>query len=212
MEKAQFLLFSTRGHSTLSELTLNSVQKSSMVSWAAVQVQFLSNELNLSWLLSSMPWTELELNFLNFIQLCLSLAKNAGKKGCSRVLIRNMSLLLVRKNIVKRVDSTKCSLWKVQLERAFLLNTVPNGRLFWSIFEEAYAAAAAATAHTKFAWGYHKSSCGEISAFEVPTTNKTGFFKKPFCLFVDLNDFKANPHGNTFCHLRQCMFLLASKW
>ena len=41
-----------------------------MVSWAAVQVQFLSNELNLSWLLSSMPWAELELNFLNFIQLC----------------------------------------------------------------------------------------------------------------------------------------------
>ena len=33
MEKAQFLLFSTRGHSTLSELTLNLVQKSSMVSW-----------------------------------------------------------------------------------------------------------------------------------------------------------------------------------
>ena len=60
---------SSRWHSTLSELTLNSVQKSSMVSWAAVQVQFLSNELNLNWLLSLMPWTELELNFLNFIQL-----------------------------------------------------------------------------------------------------------------------------------------------
>ena len=34
----------TMGHSTLSELTLNSVQKSSMVSSAAIQVQFLSNE------------------------------------------------------------------------------------------------------------------------------------------------------------------------
>ena len=40
MEKAQFLLFSTRGDFTLSELTLNSVQKSLMVSWAAIQVQF----------------------------------------------------------------------------------------------------------------------------------------------------------------------------
>ena len=47
-EKAQFPLFSTRGHSTLSELTLNSVQKSSMVSWAAVQVQFLS--VNWTWI------------------------------------------------------------------------------------------------------------------------------------------------------------------
>ena len=61
MEKAQFLLFSTRGHSTLSELTLNSVQKSSMVSWAAVQVQFLTNELNLNWPPSSrkkLNWIE----------------------------------------------------------------------------------------------------------------------------------------------------------
>ena len=79
MEKAQFLLFSTRGHSTLSELTLNSVQKSSMVSWAAVQVQFLSNELNLNWPLSSMPWTELELNFLNFIQLWSNLFSSMGR-------------------------------------------------------------------------------------------------------------------------------------
>ena len=47
-ETAQFLLFSTRGHSTLSELTLNSVQKSSMVSWAAVQVQFL--QMNWTWI------------------------------------------------------------------------------------------------------------------------------------------------------------------
>ena len=35
-EKAQFPLFSTRGHSTLSELTLNSVQKSSMVRTAHI--------------------------------------------------------------------------------------------------------------------------------------------------------------------------------
>ena len=41
----------------------NSVQKRLMFSWA------LSNWLNLNWPPSSMPCTELESNFLNFIQL-----------------------------------------------------------------------------------------------------------------------------------------------
>ena len=59
-EIAKFLLFYTWGALySLLQLTLNSVQKSSVVSSAAVQAQFLSNELNLSWPMSLQKKIEL---------------------------------------------------------------------------------------------------------------------------------------------------------
>ena len=72
MEKAQFLLFSTRGHSTLSELTLNWVQKSLMVSWAEFKFSFWP--MNWTWIdhqIQGKNWIELKtsIQFWTAIQL-----------------------------------------------------------------------------------------------------------------------------------------------